>query len=303
MNNERDFTELLAKNATDTDRLLAELLSEKISEGEIFRPARLLSAMRHGALGGGKRIRPYLLLETARMLGADRSYALQAATAIECVHCYSLIHDDLPAMDDDDLRRGKPTVHKAFDEATAILAGDSLLTLSFDILADQRTHPDARVRTELVSILAKAAGAGGMAGGQMLDLEAENKALSADGIQLLQSMKTGALIRASCEAGAVISNATREQRQSLSRFGELVGKAFQLADDILDITSTTEILGKQSAKDEQKGKATMVSLMGLAESRALMKSILDEAVGELAQFGEEARPLTAAAFFTVERNH
>jgi farnesyl diphosphate synthase len=231
-----NFAGRLTQRADEIAILLGDLLGTEPLPGEIARPERLIAAMRHGVLNGGKRLRPFLLVETALMLGGSHGTAMRAAAALECVHCYSLIHDDLPAMDDDDLRRGQPTVHRAFDEATAILAGDALLTLAFDILADPQTHEDPAIRSALVLALARASGMGGMAGGQMLDLAAEHRQLGVDEIGTMQSMKTGALIRCACEMGAIAADADSASAGALRRFGELVGKAFQLADDILDVT-------------------------------------------------------------------
>ena len=215
--------------------------------------------MRHGVLNGGKRLRPFLVLESAALFGADESAALRVAAALECVHCYSLIHDDLPAMDDDDLRRGQPTVHKAFDEATAILAGDSLLTLAFDIIADEATALGRRTGAlRWCSALARAAGIGGMAGGQALDLEAERSRPDETGIITLQAMKTGALIRFACEAGAIVAGAPAADRERLAEFGSAIGLAFQLADDLLDLTADAATMGKATGKDEAAGKATLV---------------------------------------------
>ena len=248
-----DFDARLAAVAADTERLLGFLLDERALPGEIARPERLLAAMRHAVLGGGKRLRPFLVVETAVLFGASRDGALLAGAALECLHCYSLVHDDLPAMDDDALRRGRPTVHKAFDEATAILAGDALLTIAFDCLARADVHPDAAVRVALVTELARAAGLGGMAGGQMLDLAAEgrfggNRALSVDEIATLQAMKTGALIRFACRAGAILGQADSAARAAIDRYGVAVGQAFQIADDLLDIEGDTATLGKAAHK-------------------------------------------------------
>lgn len=297
------FADRLAGRAAEIAALLDKLLEEKAQPGEIARPARLVAAMRHGVLNGGKRLRPFLLLEAAEMLGGPPDSALRAAAALECVHCYSLIHDDLPAMDNDDLRRGQPTVHRAFDEASAILAGDALLTLAFDILADPATHEDAAIRSRLVLSLARASGLGGMAGGQMLDLAAEGQVLGREDIAQLQSMKTGALIRQACEAGAIIAGAGKQEMEALQRFGDLAGKAFQLADDLLDVTQSTQTLGKQAAKDGDKGKATLVSLLGVAESGRIAAELCDAAIGELAPFGERAVWLADAARFIVGRTH
>lgn len=298
-----DFPARLHQRADEVAALLDALLGEALLDGEIARPPRLLAAMRHGVLNGGKRMRPFLLVETALMLGGPQDTALRAAAALECVHCYSLIHDDLPAMDDDDLRRGQPTVHKAFDEATAILAGDALLTLAFDILADPATHRDPSIRSALVLALARASGMGGMAGGQMLDLSAEHQGWTADAIVKMQSMKTGALIRCACEMGAIAAGASANETAALRRFGEICGRAFQLADDILDVTQSTAALGKQAAKDEGRGKATLVSLIGVEESRAMTRRLLAQALTNIEPFGAQASWLREAAGFIVSREH
>jgi len=298
-----NFEARLALRASQIGTVLADILKPDALPGEIDRPQRLLDAMRHGVLNGGKRLRPFLLIETADLLGGAQSTALRAAAAIECIHSYSLVHDDLPAMDDDDLRRGKPTVHKAFDEATAILAGDALLTLAFDLLSDPQTHADPAVRSELVLCLARASGIGGMAGGQMLDLSAEYNSLPAPEIDKLQAMKTGALIRAACEMGAIASNATERDRAALKRYGELAGKAFQLADDILDVTQSTAKLGKKSEKDQEKGKATLVSLYGIYKCRSLMEDLVKQAAAALDPFGAKAHWLRKTAEFIARRDH
>ncbi|MEZ5871287.1 MAG: polyprenyl synthetase family protein [Nitratireductor sp.] len=300
---QHEFLDRLSSRAGEVTRVLESLLSPTPQPGETSRPERLLAAMQHGVLNGGKRLRPFLLVETAQMLGATGIGPIRAGAALECVHCYSLIHDDLPAMDDDDLRRGQPTVHKAFDEATAILAGDALLTLAFDILADEATHVDPQIRSALVVSLARSAGIGGMAGGQMLDIGGSAANPGIDEILLMQSMKTGALIRHACEAGAIIAGADVQTRSRLMTFGELIGKAFQLADDILDETSSTLAMGKETAKDREQGKATLVSMLGLPEAREKAASLLEEAVELLEPFGDRARMLSEAARFTVERSH
>src|SRR3954465_6904547 len=237
----KTFRQRLEGVAADIEQLLGELLGDTPLRDEQARPQRLMDAMRHVSLAGGKRLRPFLVVETAALFKAPRSQALMAGAALEFVHCYSLAHDDLPAMDNDDLRRGRPTAHKAFDEATAILAGDGLLTLAFDILARPETHPNASVRIALVLALARAAGLGGMVGGQMLDLAAEGRFDGGKGQQLgekevrtLQAMKTGALLRFACQAGGILGSATEPQRQALERYGSAVGQAFQIADDLLD---------------------------------------------------------------------
>lgn len=298
----------LAKTAEQIESLLDALLSPAVASGEIARPDRLLSAMRHGALGGGKRLRPFLTVETARLLGGDPASALRAGAAVELVHCYSLVHDDLPAMDDDDTRRGRPTVHKAYDEATAILAGDSLLTLAFEVMADPATHPAGGVRAGLVLALAKASGLGGMAGGQMLDLAAEGRfdggaprSLTETDIRRLQAMKTGALLAASVGVGALIGGASPEQQAQLADYGLALGAAFQVADDILDVEASPEQMGKATAKDGDKGKATLVTALGLDAAKRERDRLSQAAVAALAGFGEAAGMLRAAARFAAER--
>jgi farnesyl diphosphate synthase len=285
--------------AEEIDRLLGELLP---LEGAAA--PRVVEAMRYAALAEGKRLRPFFLVESARVLGAGRAHALRAGAALECVHCYSLVHDDLPAMDDDDLRRGRPTCHKAFDEATAILAGDGLLTLAFGILSDEATHPKPAVRSQLVLELARAAGHAGMVGGQMLDLEAEAGACDdIDAIVRLQSMKTGALFRFALEAGAILAEADGEARAALALYAEKVGLAFQIADDILDVESTPEQLGKATQKDRSAGKATFIDLLGLDGARAKAGLLVEEASASLARFGPTADTLREAARFIVERRN
>ena len=263
--------------------------------------------MRYASLGGGKRLRPFLTVETAALFGVRREHALMAGAAIECVHCYSLVHDDLPAMDDDDLRRGRPTVHKAFDEATAILAGDGLLTFAFDMLARPETHPDAAVRIALVTGLARAAGLGGMVGGQMLDLAAEGRFGKNDTPQgekdvlTLQAMKTGAILKFCCVAGAILGNAPKAKRDAVSRYGQAIGQAFQIADDLLDVEGDTATLGKAAGKDAAHGKATLVDLLGVAGARARLAQLVNEAESALAPFGADAAILKAAARFVAER--
>jgi farnesyl diphosphate synthase len=259
--------------------------------------------MRYAVLGGGKRLRPFLVLESARLCGAPDERAVNAAAALECVHCYSLVHDDLPAMDDDDLRRGRPTVHCAFDEATAILAGDGLLTLAFEIAADPRTHHLAEVRAELTLALARAAGWRGMVGGQMLDMEVQGQAFDEPAILRLQAMKTGALIRFACEAGAIIGQAGAERRQALRHYGGLLGQAFQLADDLLDVEGDAAVVGKATAKDAEAGKATLISLIGPREARLRLGKLEDEARAALATFGADGRIMAEAATFVAIRSH
>ncbi len=296
-----DFEPLLAAAADRVESVLEGLLGEQPLDGEIARPPRLLAAMRHGALGGGKRLRPFLLAETAALFGRDDAAVWRVAAALECVHCYSLVHDDLPAMDDDDLRRGQPTVHRAFDEATAILAGDSLLTMAFDVIASPDTALPDSCRNELVSCLARAAGAGGMAGGQMLDLLAASQPPGEDGIIRLQAMKTGALIRFACEAGAIAAGAPAQDRERLAEFGSAIGLAFQLADDLLDLTSDAAQMGKATGKDAAAGKATLVALNGNEWACRQLDGLVAQAIALLEPYGARAAILVAAARFSAAR--
>ena len=261
--------------------------------------------MRWGALGGGKRLRPFLVIETARALGLEGDAPLKAGVAIECLHNYSLIHDDLPAMDDDDLRRGRPTAHRQFDEATAILAGDGLLTIAFEILGDPATCADAEIRAKLCWGLARAAGLAGMVGGQMLDIAAESAKtpLGPNDISLLQRMKTGALIKFSVEAGAILAGASADAHAALLAYGEAIGAAFQVADDILDAESTAEALGKRAGKDAERHKATFVAAHGLFEAKRLRDALVEQALAAIdaAGLGAEGDVLRATARFVAER--
>ncbi|SJM33467.1 polyprenyl synthetase family protein [Mesorhizobium delmotii] len=296
------FEAALVARTGPIEALLRQLLGDRPLSGEIARPQRLMEAMRHGVLNGGKRLRPFLVMESAALFSADGEAALRVAAALECVHCYSLIHDDLPAMDDDDLRRGQPTVHKAFDEATAILAGDALLALAFDIIADEATMLPAERRAALVLALARAAGAGGMVGGQMLDLEAERIRPDEAGIIRLQAMKTGALIRFACEAGAILAGAAAADRERLAEFGSAIGLAFQLADDLLDLTADAHQMGKATGKDAAAGKATLVALHGANWARDQLQGLVDQAHALLHPYGEDAVLLKQAAKFVAARN-
>jgi len=301
-----DFPARLASVAAETEMLLTRLLGDSPLDGEISRPPRLVAAMRHATLDGGKRLRPFLLVETAAVFGAARTGALTAGAALELVHCYSLVHDDLPAMDDDDLRRGRPTVHKAFDDATAILVGDALLTLAFDVMARTEVHGDPAVRVALVAELARASGLGGMAGGQMLDLAAEGRfdpkrRLTESEIATLQAMKTGALIRFACRAGAILGQADAGALASMDRYGTAIGQAFQIADDLLDVESDAKTLGKAAGKDAAAGKATLVAALGTDGARARLKELVAQADAALAPFGARAETLRAAARFVAER--
>ena len=265
--------------------------------------ARLYDAMRYAAMGGGKRMRGFLVMEGARQFGVSRASALRVAGAIELLHAYSLVHDDLPAMDNDDLRRGKPTVHKAFDEATAILAGDALQTQAFQVLADEDTHSDSAVRIELVRCLARAAGARGMCGGQMLDMLAEQAGAPLDepAIGRLQLLKTGRLIEFSAEAGAILGKAPMSQRHALAAYGRDLGAAFQIADDLLDVTASAAETGKRTGKDAEAGKATLVTLLGVERARLQAERLAEQAIRHLDSFGERADLLRALAAYTVQR--
>jgi farnesyl diphosphate synthase len=295
--------------AAEIETLLDRLLSATPADSELGRPARLLDAMRYSSLGGGKRFRPFLVVESAALFDVPRQNALMAGAALECVHCYSLVHDDLPAMDNDALRRGQPTAHRKFDEATAILAGDGLLTFAFDILSRPQTHADPAVRVELVMALARASGIGGMAGGQMLDLAAEgrfaqNRAaqLGENDVRMLQAMKTGALLRFGCQAGGILAAATPAQRAALERYGSAVGQAFQIADDLLDLEGDPALVGKSTGKDAVAGKATMVSVLGVVPAKAKLKQLVADAEGALAPFGPAAAILIEGARFVADRH-
>ena len=296
-----EFATRLKAAQDATEAVLEKLLADEPLSGEIARPPRLLEAMRYAALGAGKRLRPFIVIESARLFAVPANNALGAAAALECVHCYSLIHDDLPAMDDDDLRRGRPTVHKAFDEATAILAGDALLTLAFAVSADPLTDPDPAIRGELTASLAAAAGLGGMAGGQMLDLAGGGPTRGEAAIRQMQAMKTGALFRHAAEAGAILGRAGAAERQSLADFGAALGLAFQLADDLIDATQTAESAGKATAKDAALGKATLVALHGVDGALTLLDAAVADALTILRPFGSRADLLREAARFVAAR--
>lgn len=262
----------------------------------------LYRAMRHAAIGGGKRLRPLLVFGTARLFGVDRHVVARVATALESIHVYSLIHDDLPAMDDDDVRRGKPTVHRAFDEATAILAGDCLHALAFEILAAEATHPDPFVRIELVGALAHASGPAGMAGGQMMDLEAEKASFDLPTVTRLQAMKTGALISCAVESGAILGRVPPEGRTGLRGYARDIGLAFQIADDILDAEGDEALAGKRLRKDEARGKETFLTLLGLDRAREQARLLVDQAIAHLKPYGMEADLLRDIARYTLERD-
>jgi farnesyl diphosphate synthase len=308
MTADAQFQTELTTIANDTEALLGHLLGATPLDLERARPERLLDAMRYGSMGGGKRFRPFLVVASANLFGVPRERALMAGAALECIHCYSLVHDDLPAMDNDDLRRGRPTTHKKFDDATAILAGDGLLTLAFDILSRTETHPNAEVRIRLVTALSRMSGLGGMVGGQMLDLAAEGrfdggkvKQLGEQDVLTLQSMKTGALIRFGCIAGAILGEADPKQYAALDDYGQIVGKAFQIADDLLDIEGDAATLGKAAQKDAAAGKATIASILGVAKARERLKDLVAQAGSVLTPFGAKADILKTAARFVAER--
>jgi farnesyl diphosphate synthase len=288
-----------AAAAKATDAALDRLLTATPRAGEIARPPRLLEAMRYATLSPGKRLRPFLLIEGARLFDARGPAVVECAAALECVHAYSLVHDDLPAMDDDDFRRGRPTVHRAFDQATAILAGDALLTFAFDIVAS--LDADGATRAALGGLLARAAGMGGMAGGQHLDLATEGARPDEAAIRRLQAMKTGALFRFACEGGAALGGASPPDQARLRQFGEALGLAFQIADDLIDATATPEVAGKATAKDAGRGKATLVALHGIDAARTLLGRTVDTAVELLAPYGARADVLREAARFVANR--
>ena len=280
-------------------------LTDSIIDGLLKMPpgleARVYEAMRYSALAPGKRLRPLLVLASARLFGVARRSALQVAAAIEMVHAYSLIHDDLPAMDNSDLRRGRPTCHKAFDEATAVLAGDGLLTMAFEVLSHPDTHGDPKVCCELVAALAMAAGGAGMVGGQMIDLIAETQTLDIGAITRLQRMKTGALIAFSCEAGAILAKAPPELHQALRGYAHDLGLAFQIADDLLDVEGSMNETGKPVGADAAAGKATFVSILGVERARAQAELLVDQAVAHLDLFEQRAELLRQVARFVIDR--
>lgn len=298
-----DFATDIADCAKAVEAALARQLGAEPLSGPGPAPASLVSAMRHGSLDGGKRLRPLLVRQAAAIFNIPSAQALPAGLAVEMIHCYSLVHDDLPAMDNDDLRRGRPTVHKAYDDATAILAGDALLTHAFGLLADPTCHPDAAVRIALVAELAAGSGAGGMAGGQMRDIEGEAGGLSAEEISTMQAMKTGALIRASVRMGAILGGADARALSVLTLYAELAGRAFQLADDILDVTATPEAMGKATGKDAALGKQTLVATLGLEGAQARLNQTVNEALSALRTFGPKADGLRATVRYFASREN
>jgi farnesyl diphosphate synthase len=288
------FEDALQACAGEITTLLGQLLPMGASPAR-----RLVEAMRYAVLGEGKRLRPFLVSESAALFYVPRLQALRVGAALECVHCYSLVHDDLPAMDDDDLRRGRPTVHKAFDEATAILAGDGLLSLGFEIIADVSTHPNAAVRLALITALARASGMAGMVAGQMLDIDAETQNITdVFSIVDIQKLKTGALFRFACEAGAILGGG---DPGPLRQYADNIGLAYQIADDILDVESTPTALGKATQKDRRKGKATFVDILGLVGAKERADQLAADAITALEPYGPRAERLREAAQFMVSR--
>jgi farnesyl diphosphate synthase len=298
-----DFAKRLDKTADDTEALLGRLLADDILHDEIARPKRLMDAMRYSSLNGGKRLRPFLVVESAAVFGVPREAALLAGAALECIHCYSLIHDDLPAMDNSDLRRGRPTLHKQTDDATAILAGDGLLTLAFDIITRDEIHRDADVRLLLTRALARCAGIGGMVGGQILDLAGEGRFGDREPVDVarLQQMKTGALLRYGCIAGAILGQASQKEYQALDDYGRALGEAFQIADDLLDVEGDAAALGKPSGQDAAMGKTTFVTQLGIEGAKQRVRDLLARADSAVSIFGDRAAVLQAAARFVAER--
>lgn len=299
----QEFAKRLDATAADTEALLTRLLSDAPLAGEIVRPQRLMESMRYSSLNGGKRLRPFLAVESAAVFGVSRESALMAGAALECIHCYSLIHDDLPSMDNSDLRRGRPTAHKKFDDATAILAGDALLTLAFDIITRDEVHRDAGVRLALTRALARAAGVGGMVGGQIMDLAGEGRFGDREppDVAKLQQMKTGALLKYGCIAGALLGQASKEQYDALDAYGHAFGEAFQIADDLLDVEGDAAALGKPAGQDAAAGKTTFVTLLGIDGAKARLRDLLKNADAALAPFGAKGDVLRAASRFVAER--
>ena len=286
----------LKEVASFMEDALGELLPEPVGP-----QSRVIDAMRYATLDGGKRIRAFLVLQSGRLFGVDRRALSRVAAAVECVHAYSLVHDDLPAMDDDELRRGKPTTHKKFDEATAILAGDALLTHAFALLAAHETHPDPHVRSELVARLAASAGHNGMVGGQMIDIAAQGDVSDIGHITRLQRLKTGALIAYACEAGAIMGKASPQLRQALLNYAQDMGLAYQIADDLLDVEGDPKLMGKAAGKDQLAGKATFVTVLGPERARAQATLLAEQAAQHLEVFDEKADLLRGLSTYVVNR--
>jgi farnesyl diphosphate synthase len=300
-----DFAKRLDKTAEETEALLGQLLADQLETDEITRPKRLMDAMRYSTLGGGKRLRPFLVVESAAVFGVPRSSALLVGAALECIHCYSLIHDDLPAMDNSDLRRGRPTLHKKTDDATAILAGDALLTLAFDIVTRDEIHRDPMVRLLLTRALARASGIGGMVGGQILDLAGEGRFGDREPVDVarLQQMKTGALLRFGCIAGALLGQASAKEYQALDDYGKALGEAFQIADDLLDVEGDAAALGKPAGADAALGKTTFVTQLGIEGAKQRVRDLLARGDSALSIFGGKGDVLRATSRFVAERKN
>ena len=300
-----DFAKRLDKTAEETEALLGQLLADQLETDEITRPKRLMEAMRYSTLGGGKRLRPFLVVESAAVFGVPRDSALLAGSALECIHCYSLIHDDLPAMDNSDLRRGRPTLHKKTDDATAILAGDALLTLAFDIVTRDEIHRDPMVRLLLTRALARASGIGGMVGGQILDLAGEGRFGDREPVDVarLQQMKTGALLRYGCIAGALLGQASPKEYQALDDYGKALGEAFQIADDLLDVEGDAAALGKPAGADAALGKTTFVTQLGIEGAKQRVSDLLARGDSALSIFGAKGDVLRATSRFVAERKN
>ena len=292
------FRDHLARTARTVEAELSRVLPQPTGHQAV-----IMEAVRYAALGGGKRLRPFLVIESARLLGGLADAALTVGCALECLHVYSLVHDDLPCMDDDDLRRGKPTVHRAYDEATAVLAGDALLTLAFELLSAETTHPDPAVRARLVFELARAGGMGGMIGGQVVDITVADGERDLSLITGLQAMKTGALIRYACKAGGLVAGAGAHDLAALDQYANALGLAFQIQDDVLDVEGCAEAMGKAVGKDAGLGKATFVSTLGLDGAKEKAKALGETAKAALAPYGEKAHTLAGAVDFVLERSH
>jgi farnesyl diphosphate synthase len=300
-----DFAKRLDKTAEETEALLGQLLADKLETDEITRPKRLMDAMRYSTLGGGKRLRPFLVVESAAVFGVPRDSALLVGAALECIHCYSLIHDDLPAMDNSDLRRGRPTLHRKTDDATAILAGDALLTLAFDIVTRDEIHRDPTVRLLLTRALARASGVGGMVGGQILDLAGEGRFGDREPVDVarLQQMKTGALLRYGCISGALLGQASPNEYQALDDYGKALGEAFQIADDLLDVEGDAAALGKPAGADAALGKTTFVTQLGVEGAKQRVRDLLARGDSALSIFGTKGDVLRATSRFVAERKN
>src|SRR3984893_7503989 len=300
-----DFAKRLDQTAEETEALLSKLLSGELLPDEIARPKRLIEAMRYSSLGGGKRLRPFLVVESSAVFGVARDAALLAGAAPGCIHCHSLIHHDLPAVDDSGLRRGLPTLHKAYDDATAILAGDALLTLAFDIISRDEIHREASVRLLLTRALPRASGVGGMVGGQILDLAGEGRFGDREPVDVarLQQMKTGALLHYGCIAGAILGPSSAKEYQALDDYGRALGEAFQIADDLLDVEGDAAALGKKTGQDAALGKTTFVTQLGIDGAKQRVRDLLARADSALSVFGAKGDVLRAAARFVAERKN